>query len=109
MSQFQAVLGVILIISAIIIVTIAIFNLLILKDIETNNADPKSTITRSEKNAVLVTEIILILIGIILGIYGIMVVMPRRKHGKMPVIQYGPERNQVYEPVSRSMTTSILA
>lgn len=76
MAEFQSVLGIILVISAIVIIAIAIYNLAILSKATIDTQDAKARITDSEKKGAMATNAILIVLALVIGIYGIIVLLP---------------------------------
>jgi len=79
MAQFQMILGVVLIITSIIVVILSIYQLVIIGKARTNLEDSKSTLTDGEKKGAIGVGIIIILAGIIMGVYGIVLVLPEEK------------------------------
>lgn len=79
MAQFQSILGVVLIVCALIIVILSIWHLVIIGKARTNLEDSNSTITDGEKRGAYGTNVILMIIGIVLGVYGVVLVLPTEK------------------------------
>lgn len=79
MAEFQSILGVVLIISSIVIIVLAIYNLVIIGKATIDTEDAKSKITDGEKKGALGVNVIMILIGLVLGIYGIVLLLPEQK------------------------------
>jgi len=81
-NSFQRILGIVLIITAIVIIALSIYNLVIIGKIRTDQEDINSKITSGEKQGSYGVNIIMILIGIVLGVYGIILVLPEEKTAK---------------------------
>lgn|SRR5450755_2887507 len=79
MAEFQTILGIILIITAVVIMAIAIYNMVVIGKATINTNDIKSTITDGERNGAIATNVFLILIGVVLGVYGIIILLPTDK------------------------------
>lgn len=105
MGEFQAILGVILIISAIIVIALSIYNLVVVGKATTNTSDPQATITDGERKGAIGVNVILIIVGLILGIYGIVLVLPDNK-GSAGISESVGESTLRH---SRSLTGSVLS
>lgn len=79
MAEFQSILGVILLISAIVIIALSIYNLVIIGKATISAEDVRATLTDGEKKGALGVNIILILIGLVIGIYGVILLLPEEK------------------------------
>ena len=82
MAQFQTILGVVLIISAVIIIALSIYNLIIIGKARTDLEDPNSKLTDGEKKGAYGVNVVLIIIGLVLGVYGFILVLPEEKAAK---------------------------
>jgi hypothetical protein len=76
MAQFQTTLGVVLIIAAVIIIALAIYNLVVIGKATTTANDNNTILTQSERSGGYGVNIILILVGLVLGIYGFVLLLP---------------------------------
>lgn len=76
MAEFQTVLGIILVITAVVIIAIAIYNLAILSKVPIDSQDSKSRVTDAEKKGSMATNVILIILALVIGVYGIIVLIP---------------------------------
>jgi p-aminobenzoyl-glutamate transporter AbgT len=79
MAEFQTVLGIVLIVTSIVIISIAVWNIWIGSKATTNDQDTLATITDSEKKGLLGANVILIIIALVLGVYGVVVILPSPK------------------------------
>lgn len=76
MAEFQTVLGIILVIAAVVIIAIAIYNLAVLSKATIDTQDAKARITDAEKKGAMATNTILIILALVVGIYGIIILIP---------------------------------
>lgn len=76
MAEFQSVLGIILIISAIVIIALAIYNLVVISKATTSLTDVKATLTDGEKKGAQGTNVIIIIIALVMVVYGIVLLLP---------------------------------
>lgn len=76
MAEFQTILGIVLIIAAVVIIAIAIYNLVIIGKATVDTNDLKAKLTDGERKGALAMNIILILVALIIGIYGVVVILP---------------------------------
>jgi len=79
MAQFQTVMGAVLIIIALIMIAMAIYNMAVISHASTTDDDPKTTLSPMEKSGIYATNAIFILIAVILGVYGIVLLVPPKK------------------------------
>jgi len=82
MSNFQIGLGIVLIIAAVVIIALSIYNILIIAKATTTNNDANASLTDGEQKGGIAINVILILISIVLGIFGFIVLFPGEKHTK---------------------------
>ena len=82
MSNFQVGLGIVLIISAVVIIALSIYNMIIIGKATNTNNDSNATLTDGEQKGALAINVILILISIVLGVFGFIVLFPGEKHTK---------------------------
>lgn len=99
MAEFQTVLGIILIVCGILVIAMAIYNLIIISKATINTSDPNATLNSTEKNAALAINVIYIVIGLVLAIYGVVLVLPEPRVAKGASAMRG----------SRSLSGSVLA
>ncbi len=99
MAEFQSVLGIILIISAIVIIALAIFNLIIIGKATISDTDIKAKLTDGEKKACQGTNVIIIIISLVMVIYGVVLLLPeQRATAGVPALR-----------TSRSLSGSVLS
>ena len=79
MAKFQTILGTILIVSAVIIVALSIYNLIIIGKARTDLEDINSKLSDGEKKGAYGVNVVMILIGVVLGVYGFILVLPEEK------------------------------
>jgi hypothetical protein len=79
MSNFQIGLGIVLIISAVVIIALAIYNMVIIGKATTTLNDPNATLGDGEQKGGIAINVILILVAIVLGVYGFIVLLPGEK------------------------------
>lgn len=79
MSQFQTILGIILIIIAVVMIALAIYNIIIVGKIRTSDVDAQSKISEGERRGAIVSNVIIILGSIVLGVFGFILVLPDKK------------------------------
>lgn len=79
MAEFQSVLGIVLVVTAVVIIALAIYNLVVINKATIDTEDIKAKITDGEKKGALAVNVILALIGCVLGVYGIVLLLPERK------------------------------
>jgi len=82
MAEFQTVLGIILIICGIVIVAIAIFNLVIIAKATINPNDVNATLSSTEKNGGMGINFVSIVIGLVLAVYGVVLILPEQSIAK---------------------------
>ncbi len=89
MAEFQTVLGIILIVCAVVIIAIAVYNLFIINKSTTNNNDSNTKLTDAEKKGGMGINVILIIVGLILGVYGVVLILPEKyvPAGGAPVLR----------------------
>jgi len=88
MAEFQTVLGIILLVVAVVIVAIAIYNLVIIGKATIDTEDVKARLTDGEKKGALAMNVVLILIALIVGVYGVVVLLPSdRAASTVPVLR----------------------
>jgi len=76
MAEFQSILGIILIVSAIVIIALTIYNLIVLSKATISANDVNATLTDAEKKGAQGTNIIVIIISLVIGIYGVVLLLP---------------------------------
>ena len=76
MAAFQTILGIVLIISAVIIIALSIYNLVIIGKATTSLNDPNAILTDGERKGAYAINIMMILIGLVIGVYGFVLLLP---------------------------------
>lgn len=90
MAEFQTILGIILIIVSVVLIALSIYQLSVIGKSRTNLQDAKSTLSDGEKRAAIVIGVIEIVIAIILGVYGVVLVLPEKNTPKAISSLRGP-------------------
>jgi uncharacterized membrane protein YgaE (UPF0421/DUF939 family) len=85
MAQFQITLGVVLIIAAVIILALAIYNMVVIGKATTTNNDANAILTQGERSSGYGVNVILILVGLVLGIYGFVLLVPEYQYRSGPM------------------------
>src|SRR5579885_3540416 len=76
MAQFQVTLGIVLIVAAVILIALAIYNLVIIGKATTTLNDQNAILTDGERRGGYGVNIIVILIGLVIGVYGFVLLVP---------------------------------
>jgi uncharacterized membrane protein YjgN (DUF898 family) len=76
MAEFQTILGIILIVAAVVIIAITIYNLVIIGKATVDTEDLKAKLTDGEKKGALALNIMLILVALVIGVYGVVIILP---------------------------------
>jgi hypothetical protein len=99
MAEFQTVLGIILIVAAVILVAIAAYTLVVVSKSTTSSNDVNSNMTDMDRNGAIAANVITALIAVVIGVFGIIIVMPQKS---------GPKGTPAMQ-TSRSLSGTVLS
>lgn len=83
MAQFQTVLAVVLLITAIAIIAFSIYNMVVIGKAVTTNDTADTTLTVNEKSAVYAVNTISIILSVVIGVYAVILLIPNYSYGEV--------------------------
>lgn len=83
MTQFQTVLAAVLIITAIAIIAFSIYNMVIIGKAATTDEVTDTNLTVNEKSAVYAVNTITIILSVVIGVYGVILLIPGYSYGEI--------------------------
>ena len=79
MAEFQTVLGIVMIVVAVVLVALMLYNLIIIGKATTTASDSNATLSNGEKKGALASNVVAIVAAIVIGIYGVVILLPTEK------------------------------
>ena len=104
MAAFQSILGIVMLVTSIIAIAIAIYNLTIISKATIESSDAKATITDGERKGAMAANVVAIVAALLIGVYGIVILLP----AKGPSEPYMPPVPSILR-TERSLSGTVLA